>query len=322
MPELVTVRGLTRHYPVGSGLVRGRGVVRALDDASFGVQDGEILGVVGESGCGKSTLGRCVLRLEAPTAGTVRLAGMELAALRGRRELLALRRAAQMIFQDPFGSLNPRLRIGSIVGEGLIIHRIGTRAERPERVAGLLRQVGLTHEDARKFPHELSGGQRQRVAIARALSVGPRFIVADEPVSALDPSVQAQVVNLLLDLREQHGLTYLLVSHDLGLVGRIADRVLVMYLGRIVEQGPAAEVLSRPLHPYARALVDAAPVGDPSQRRLRAPVEGEPPSPLSPPPGCAYHPRCPLVVARCRTERPPLVGGDRAVACWVTGQGE
>ncbi|GMV39521.1 MAG: ABC transporter ATP-binding protein [Myxococcales bacterium] len=319
MAELAVARGLTRHYAVGSGLVRGRGVVRALEDVSFEVREGEILGVVGESGCGKSTLGRCLLRLEVPTAGAVSVAGMDLAALRGRREVLALRRAAQMIFQDPYGSLNPRLRVGSIVGEGLAIHGIGGRSERPERVGALLRQVGLAPDDARKFPHELSGGQRQRVAIARALSVGPRFVVADEPVSALDPSVQAQVVNLLLDLQEQHGLTYLLVSHDLGLVGRIADRVLVLYLGRIVEQGVAAEVLAAPLHPYARALVDAAPVGDPALRRARVVVEGEPPSPLDPPPGCAYHPRCPLVIGRCREERPPLRGTDRQVACWVTG---
>lgn len=313
---LVRAKGLTRHYPVGSGLVRGRGVVRALEDASFEVADGEILGVVGESGCGKSTLGRCLLRLEEPTAGTVHIGGVDVRGLRGKA-LLALRRTAQMIFQDPYGSLNPRLRIGTIVGEGLAIHGIGTRAERPARVAELLGQVGLAAEDARKFPHEMSGGQRQRVAIARALAVGPRFVVADEPVSALDPSVQAQVVNLLLDLRERHGLTYLLVSHDLGLVGRIADRVLVMYLGRIVERGPAAEVLARPLHPYTRALVDAAPVGDPAQRRARAPVEGEPPSPLNPPPGCPWHPRCPLAVARCRTERPTLEGEGREVACWV-----
>ena len=317
---LVQVRGLTRHYAVGAGLVRGRGVVRALDDASFDVADGEILGVVGESGCGKSTLGRCVLRLEEPTAGTVRIAGMDVTALSGRRRLLALRRTAQMIFQDPYGSLNPRLRIGTIVGEGLAIHGIGTRAERPARVAELLAQVGLPADDARKFPHEMSGGQRQRVAIARALAVAPRFVVADEPVSALDPSVQAQVVNLLLDLRERHGLTYMLVSHDLSLVGRIADRVVVMYLGRVVEQGPAAEVLARPLHPYARALVDASPVTDPSLRHARTPVEGEPPSPLSPPPGCAWHPRCPLVVTRCREERPPLLGTERKVACWVTGE--
>ena len=318
---LVSVRGLTKHYGLGSGLLAGRGrVVQALSSVSFDIREGETLGVVGESGCGKSTLGRCLLRLEEPTAGTVRVGDLPVTELTGRPDLLRLRRTAQMIFQDPMGSLNPRLRLGTIVGEGLAIHGLRSRGERGARVAELLEQVGLEAADAGRYPHELSGGQRQRVAIARALSVEPRFIVADEPVSALDVSVQAQVVNLLLDLQASLRLTYLFIAHDLPLVARLSDRVVVMYLGRIVEQGVAGDVLLRPRHPYTKALVESAPVVDPTHRTHREPVKGEPPSPIDPPPGCPYHPRCPYAVDRCRVERPGLlhttIGEGHDAACW------
>jgi peptide/nickel transport system ATP-binding protein len=316
---LVEVSDLQKHFPVGRrGLGRPRPVVRAVDGVSLQIRAGETLGLVGESGCGKSTLGRLILRLLEPTAGDVRFEGRSLLRLRAR-ELRAMRRAMQIVFQDPYGSLNPRMRVSSIVGEGLVIHRIGTRERRRRRVHELLELVGLPAEAATRYPHEFSGGQRQRIGIARALAVEPRFLVADEAVSALDVSIQAQILNLLHDLKQRLGLTLLFISHDLRVVEHLSDRVAIMYLGRIVEVGSRDEVYGDPRHPYTRALLAAVPVPDPRRRTQRPPLEDDVPSPLSPPPGCAFHPRCPHVLDVCRRVTPPLEAGrsGRAVACHV-----
>jgi oligopeptide/dipeptide ABC transporter ATP-binding protein len=290
---------------------------------SLEVRPGETLGLVGESGCGKSTLGRLLLRLIEPTSGDVRFAGHSLLAL-GARDLRALRRQMQIVFQDPYGSLNPRMRVGTIVGEGLAIHRLGTRSERRGRVRELLDMVGLPPEAASRYPHEFSGGQRQRIGIARALAVRPRFIVADEAVSALDVSIQAQILNLLQDLRAKLGLTMLFIAHDLRIVEHVSDRVAIMYLGRIVELASTAEIYSNPRHPYTRALLAAVPVPDPRQRNSRMShgrlvLGGDVPSPISPPSGCAFHPRCPHAEDVCRRVVPPLEAGrgGHAVACHV-----
>jgi len=318
-PPLVEVTDVRKHFPVGRGLFgRPRAVVRAVDGVSLAIRAGETLGLVGESGCGKSTLGRLILRLIEPTAGDVRFEGRSLLALRPR-ELRAVRRAMQIVFQDPYGSLNPRMRVASIVGEGLAIHRIGTREQRRERVRALLDLVGLPTDAATRFPHEFSGGQRQRIGIARALAVEPRFVVADEAVSALDVSIQAQILNLLQDLKRRLGLTLLFISHDLRVVEHLSERVAIMYLGKIVEIGSRDDVYGDPRHPYTRTLLAAVPVADPRRRHERAVVTGDVPSPLSPPPGCAFHPRCPYAVDVCRRETPPLEGGrsGRAVACHV-----
>ncbi|HET9133099.1 MAG TPA: oligopeptide/dipeptide ABC transporter ATP-binding protein [Gemmatimonadales bacterium] len=314
---LVRVEGLVKHYAQGSGLWRRGSVVRAVDGVSFTVAPGETLGLVGESGSGKSTVGRAVLHLEAPTAGRVRFDGHELAMLPAA-ELRALRRRMQVVFQDPFGSLNPRRTIGASIAEGLEIHGIVPRAALRDRVAALLAEVGLDAGYADRYPHEFSGGQRQRIGIARALAVEPAFVVLDEPVSALDVSVQAQVLNLLLDLRERRGLAYLFIAHDLAVVRQVAHRVAVMYLGTIVEIGPARTVISAPRHPYTQALVSAVPDPDPARQRERIVLAGEPPSPSAPPPGCPFAPRCfhPARDARCTSERPSLrVLHDREVAC-------
>jgi peptide/nickel transport system ATP-binding protein len=316
---LVEVTDVRKHFPVGRGLFgRPRAVVRAVDGVSLAIRAGETLGLVGESGCGKSTLGRLILRLIEPTAGDVRFEGRSLLALRPR-ELRAVRRAMQIVFQDPYGSLNPRMRVASIVGEGLAIHRIGTREQRRERVRALLDLVGLPADAAARFPHEFSGGQRQRIGIARALAVEPRFLVADEAVSALDVSIQAQILNLLQDLKRRLGLTLLFISHDLRVVEHLSERVAIMYLGKIVEIGSRDEVYGDPRHPYTRTLLAAVPVADPRRRHERAAVTGDVPSPLSPPPGCAFHPRCPHAVEICRRVTPPLEAGrsGRAVACHV-----
>ncbi|HSW31028.1 MAG TPA: oligopeptide/dipeptide ABC transporter ATP-binding protein [Longimicrobiales bacterium] len=316
---LLEVRDLVKHFPIQRGFLRRTvGTVRAVDGVSFDVLQGETLGLVGESGSGKSTLARTVLRLEEPTSGSVRFDGEELAGLAG--EALRLRRRhMQMIFQDPFASLNPRMRVGSIVREPLDIHRVGEPRERDGRVAALLERVGLERRSARHFPHQLSGGQRQRVGIARALATGPRLIVADEPISALDVSIQAQIVNLLQDLKDELGLTYLLIAHDLSMVRHACDRVAVMYLGRLVETGARADVFDRPRHPYTRALIASIPVPDPERQAARAavPLEGDVPSPAAPPPGCRFHTRCPFAVARCRVEEPGLreVAPGQLVAC-------
>ncbi len=314
---LVEVRDLVKHYAQGGWLAPNRPPVRAVDGVSFTVDAGETLGLVGESGSGKSTIGRAVLRLEAPTAGTVTFEGHDLAALEPAA-LRRLRRRMQVVFQDPHGALNPRRTVGASIAEGLVIHGLAPAREISARVATLLEEVGLDPSLADRYPHEFSGGQRQRIGIARALAVEPSFIVCDEPVSALDVSIQAQVLNLLLDLRERRGLAYLFIAHDLAVVRQVAHRVAVLYLGTIVELGPARTVIGAPRHPYTRALVSAVPHPDPERRPDRIVLTGEPPSPAAPPPGCPFEPRCfhPAKDARCHAERPGLrVLGDRSVAC-------
>jgi len=315
---LLEVRDLAVHFPVLRGFLRRRvGAVRAVDGVSFDVGRGETFGLVGESGSGKTTVARAVLRLETPTAGTVRFEGEDLAGL-GREALRLRRRHMQMIFQDPFSSLNPRMSVGAIVREPLDVHGIGEDGERNERVAGVLERVGLEARSAWLYPHELSGGQRQRVGIARALATGPRLIVADEPISALDVSIQAQIVNLLEDLKEELGLTYLFIAHDLSMVRHVCDRVGVLYLGRLVETGTRDDVFGSPRHPYTRALLSSIPVPDPEGRPApAAPLEGDVPSPAAPPAGCRFHTRCPFAVERCRTEDPAWgdAGPTHRVAC-------
>jgi oligopeptide/dipeptide ABC transporter ATP-binding protein len=316
---LVEVRDLKKDYPLGRGRPGPpRAGGGAVDGVSLAIRPGETLGLVGESGCGKSTLGRLMLRLVEPTAGEVFFDGQPLGAL-ASGELRRMRRHMQMIFQDPYGSLNPRMRVASIVGEGLAIHRLGSRALRRERVARLLAMVELPPDAAERYPHEFSGGQRQRIGIARALAVEPRFIVADEAVSALDVSIQAQILNLLQDLQRRLGLTMLFIAHDLRIVEHVSDRVAIMYLGRIVESGPRAEIYTNPRHPYTRALLSAVPVPDPRQRKQRMVLGGDVPSPVEPPAGCAFHPRCPHAIEVCRGIIPPLETGrgGHAVACHV-----
>ncbi len=313
---LVEARGLSKRFPVLGGALGLSRVaeLRAVEEVDLQIGRAEVLGLVGESGCGKSTLGRLLIRLIDPSAGEVRFEGADLAKAEGAA-LRALRRRMQMVFQDPFGSLNPRMRVGEIVAEPLRLAGV-PRQDRAARAVGLLAQVGLTAEHAGRYPHQFSGGQRQRIGIARALALDPALVICDEPVSALDVSVQAQVVNLLRDLQRARGLSYLFVSHDLRVVRHVSDRVAVMYLGRIVEAGPTRALYAAPLHPYTRALLAAAPVARPGARPPAAPLAGEIPSPLSPPPGCAFHPRCPSAVPRCREERPVLrAEGDRQVAC-------
>ena len=305
---LLSVRNLVKHFPIKRGLFgRVSGQVRAVDGVSFDVDQGETLALVGESGCGKSTTGRAILRLIEPTSGSVRYGGKDVLGLRAG-ELRALRRQMQIVFQDPFSSLNPRMSIGAIVREGLTIHRLAEGAAADSRVKQLLQEVGLRPEYASRYPHEFSGGQRQRVGIARALSVEPRFIVCDEPVSALDVSVQAQVVNLLQDLQRDRGLAYLFIAHDLSVVEHIADRVAVMYLGHIVEQAPVAALYSEPIMPYTQALLSAVPAPDPGVKRERILLAGDVPSPANPPSGCVFHPRCqhPARDAACAAIVPPL----------------
>lgn len=316
-PPLVDVRDLVKHYDARSFLNPRAPVVRAVDGVSFTIAAGETLGLVGESGSGKSTVGRNLLRLEVPTAGTVRFDDRDLATLRPD-ELRRLRRRMQVVFQDPYGSLNPRRTIGASIAEGLIIHRLVSKAQVGQRVAELLVEVGLDPDYAVRYPHEFSGGQRQRIGVARALAVEPAFIVCDEPVSALDVSVQAQVLNLLLELRERRGLAYLFIAHDLAVVRQIAHRVAVMYLGTIVEIGAATTVIGTPRHPYTRALVSAVPQPDPTRQADRIVLHGEPPSPTAALPGCPFAPRCfhPDRDTRCVTERPQLRPvGDQQVAC-------
>jgi len=316
---LVEVRGLRKEYALGGGFFgRSRAIVRAVDGVDLTIRIGETLGVVGESGCGKSTLGRCVLRLTEPTAGSVAFDGQDVLAL-SSGELRRMRREMQIVFQDPYASLNPRMRIGAIVAEGLEIHGLARGAEKRRRVEELLAKVGLRPEHYDRYPHEFSGGQRQRVGIARALAVGPRFIVADEPVSALDISIQAQVLNLLRELQEEMQLAYLFISHDLRVVEHVSHRVAVMYLGKIVEQAPRDELYRNPRHPYTRALLSAVPNPNPRERKERMRLGGDVPSPINPPAGCAFHPRCPFAEERCRHDVPPLEegAGGHAVACHV-----
>ncbi len=310
--ELVHVRGLVKHFPVeGSD-----DVVRAVDGVTFEILKGETLGLVGESGCGKSTVGRCLLRLIEPTRGEIRFADKDVRALSGR-DLRALRREMQIIFQDPYASLNPRMRVLDIIAEPLVIHGIGNKAERRVRVAELLSKVGLDPDYMQRYPHEFSGGQRQRLGIARALALNPKLIVADEPVSALDVSVQAQVVNLLADLQAEFQLTYLFISHGLAVVEHISDRVAVMYLGRIVEVATAVDLYAQPLHPYTRALLSAIPIPDPTRKRERIVLKGDVPTPINPPSGCRFHTRCPEAIPECAQIDPDLreVAPGHTVAC-------
>ena len=307
---LLQVRGLRMHFPVTEGMIARRhiGDVKAVDGVDLAIQRGETLGLVGESGCGKTTMGRCILRLEKPTAGEILYNGIDIARL-DRRELVALRRRIQVIFQDPYSSLNPRQKVGSIIGEPMMVHGVEKDPRRrADRVRELLSVCGLNPNFADRYPHEMSGGQRQRVGIARALALNPEFIVCDEAVSALDVSIQAQIINLLEDLRDKFNLTYLFIAHDLSVVRHLCQRVAVMYLGRVVELAQCDELFDDPLHPYTRALLAAVPVPDPAVEAERAfqPVRGEVPSPINPPPGCVFHPRCPLAIEQCRRVRPEL----------------
>ncbi|MFO7169186.1 MAG: dipeptide ABC transporter ATP-binding protein [Chloroflexota bacterium] len=320
--DLIQVRGLKMHFPVTSGIILRRqvGAVKAVDGVSFSIKKGETLGLVGESGCGKSTTGRAILQLYRPTAGEVIFNGVDLTKLQGE-DLRKMRRKVQMIFQDPYASLNPRMTVGDIIGEPIAVHglRQGKAAIR-ERVQELLSLVGLNPYFINRYPHEFSGGQRQRIGIARALAVEPEFVVCDEPVSALDVSIQAQVINLLEDLQDRLGLTYLFIAHGLAVVKHISDRVAVMYLGKVVELAPGSKLYTMPMHPYTQALLSAVPIPDPSveKRRKRIILEGDVPSPLNPPPGCHFHTRCPIAIDRCRVEEPPFTdyGDGHFVACW------
>jgi len=322
--NLLEVRNLKKYFPVGEGLFGAGGdSVKAVDDVSFAIRRGETFGLVGESGCGKSTTGRCILRLIEPTSGEVWFDGRDLLSV-GSNELRSMRRDIQIIFQDPYSSLNPRMSVDQIVGEPLIIHRVGTRRERRERVAELLSLVGLSASHASRYPHEFSGGQRQRIGIARALALNPKFIVCDEPVSALDVSVQAQVVNLLQDLQERLGLTYLFISHGLSVVEHISTRVGIMYLGKLVEVASSEEIFHNPLHPYTRALLSAIPIPDPDIKRERLPLTGDIPTAIRPPSGCRFRTRCPIVEPECADEEPQLVevSANHFVACRLVAPDE
>lgn len=317
--ELVRVDRLSKLFPVKGSLMQAKDLkVHAVDGVDLKISRGETLGLVGESGCGKSTLGRLILRLEQPTSGRIIFEGMDITHLK-RSRMKLIRRKMQIIFQDPYSSLNPRRTVQSIVGEPLTIHRVGTREERRKRVADLMEEVGLRPEYAKRYPHEFSGGQRQRIGIARAIALNPDLIIADEPVSALDVSIQSQVINLLEDLQDKYALTYLFISHDLSVVEHISDRVAVMYLGRIVEIGTKKHIYAKPLHPYTEALLSAVPVPNPEVRRERIILEGDVPSPIHPPPGCRFHPRCWLRIPKCKVKDPVLVdvGNGHRAACHV-----
>ncbi len=315
---LIEVEHLTKFFPVRGGVLqRVHAWVQAVDDVSFTIREGETLGLVGESGCGKTTVGRTMLRLLEPTSGRVTFDGIDVFRLKGG-ELKAMRRNMQIIFQDPYSSLDPRMPVGESVGEGLRIHRIGTAEERHVTVQDMLRKVGLEEYHSRRYPHEFSGGQRQRIGIARALALRPRFIVADEPVSALDVSIQSQVLNILKDLQAEFNLTYLFIAHNMSVVEHISDRVAVMYLGKTVELADRNALFSDPLHPYTQALMSAIPIPDPHVRRQRILLPGDVPSPLNPPTGCRFHPRCPVAMDHCAAEEPRFqeCSPGHFAACW------
>ncbi|MFH1023103.1 MAG: dipeptide ABC transporter ATP-binding protein [Planctomycetota bacterium] len=317
---LLDVKNLVKHFPIRKGLFsRVVGHVRAVDGVSFAISRGKTLGLVGESGCGKTTAGRTILRLLEPTSGEVWFDGVDLASL-GRAAMREMRRHLQIVFQDPYSSLNPRMTVEAIVGEALAVHRLAKGPERRQRVEELLALTGLPPDAMTRYPHEFSGGQRQRIGIARALSLSPKLIVCDEPISALDVSIQAQIINLFEDLQEKLGLAYLFIAHDLNVIEHISDDVAVMYLGEIVEHAPAAELYENPIHPYTRALLSAIPVPDPKTKRRRILLPGDVPSPVNPPPGCRFHTRCPIAEDRCRSERPAFderAPGHRAACHFV-----
>ncbi len=316
---ILQIKDLVTHFPIRQGAFgRVRGTVRAVDGVTFEVERGETFGLVGESGCGKSTLGRSILRLIEPTSGSVRFDGQDLVGM-PPAQMRKLRRRMQLIFQDPYASLNPRMKVREIVGEGLAIHRLASGAERERRVAALLEKMGLGAEAMDRYPHEFSGGQRQRIGIARALAVGPELVIADEPISSLDVSIQAQIVNLMVDLQAELGLTYVFIAHDLKIIEYISTRVAVMYLGKIVELASAAELYRAPKHPYTQALLSAIPVPDPTRKRERIILPGDVPSPANPPPGCPFHPRCRYAFDRCKTEVPPLykLDGGHLASCFL-----
>jgi oligopeptide/dipeptide ABC transporter ATP-binding protein len=321
--ELVVVKDLVKYFPVRAGVFqRVKAWVQAVDKVSFTVKEGETLGLVGESGCGKTTVGRSILRLIEPTSGSVFINGEDVIKMRGQA-LKAARRNMQIIFQDPYASLNPRIPIGESVMEGLHIHNIGHPKERWDITVNMLKKVGLEDYHARRYPHEFSGGQRQRIGIARALALQPKFIVCDEPVSALDVSIQSQVLNILKDLQGEFGLTYLFIAHNMSVVEHISDRVAVMYLGKMVELANRDELFRNPLHPYTKALMSAIPIPDPTIKRERIILKGDVPSPLNPPRGCRFHPRCPVAIDICSRQEPEfkeLAPGHWA-ACWVAEQG-
>lgn len=315
--QLLTLNNITKHFPARGGMFKkSDGVVHAVDDVSLSIEEGETFGLVGESGCGKSTLGRVIARLIEPTSGEVIFDSKDITRLKAK-ELKSVRRGLQLIFQDPYASLNPRMPVGEIIGEALKIHNIANGKERGERVKKLIDIVGLPKDSAYRYPHEFSGGQRQRIGIARALALNPRFIIADEPISALDVSIQAQIINLFKDLQKEFGLTYLFITHDLRVVEYISNRIAVMYLGKIVEIGNSADIYSHPVHPYTEALLSAVPMPDPKRKKKRIILKGDIPSPLNPPSGCRFHTRCIYAQERCRVEEPLLIPrrDNRLAAC-------
>ena len=317
LKELVRIEGLKKYFPVQSGVLsRVTNFVKAVDGVDMTISEGETVGLVGESGCGKTTLGKTIIKLLEPTKGNIYFRADNITGLSPSR-MRPYRKKMQIVFQDPYGSLNPRMKVESIVSEGLVIHNISTPGERKGIVRELLRTVGLREDALPRYPHEFSGGQRQRIAIARALALNPEFVVCDEPISALDVSVQAHIINLFIELQEKFRLTYLFISHDLRVVRHISDRVAVMYLGKVVEFAPSGELYKNPLHPYTRVLISSVPVADPDRQRKMTVLKGDVPSPINPPSGCSFHPRCPIAVEKCSSVEPELrdAGGGHLVSC-------